>query len=207
MPQIKRTSPASVTLSIAVLLSLLLLVGCGDKNPQSDFDPIGGKHPVNWLPSEHKTEAKVHMEDCASCHGADFGGGISKIACSQCHLGNQNSVHPNQWGPYAYALHGDYVERHDPLAATCANALCHGTNLDGVGGTGPSCALCHMNGDKFSAHPPDWNTLVDLSSPVPKHAAYVGSNGPTACTNIACHGQNLQGVFLSGPSCQACHQF
>ncbi len=63
MSQINRTSPASVTLSIVLLLSLFLLVGCGDKNPQSDFDPISGQHPVDWLPSEHKTEAKVHMED------------------------------------------------------------------------------------------------------------------------------------------------
>ncbi len=207
MSQINRTSPASVTLSIVLLLSLFLLAGCGDKNAQSDLDPVTGQHPANWLPSGHKPEAKAHMETCSPCHGVDFGGGISKIACTQCHLGNQLSVHPNQWGPFAYALHGSFVKLNDPTAATCANALCHGTNLDGVGGTGPSCALCHMNGDKFAVHPADWNTILDFSSPVPKHAAFVASNGASACSNIVCHGQNLDGVFLSGPSCRACHNF
>ena len=207
MSQINKTSLASVILSIVLLLPFFLLAGCGDKNSQSDLDPVSGQHPANWLPTGHKVEAKAHMETCAPCHGDDFGGGISKVACTQCHLGNQLSVHPNQWGPFAYALHGSFVKVNDPIAATCANVNCHGTKLDGVGGTGPSCTLCHVNGNKFSAHPVDWNTLADMSSPAPKHAAFVGSNGTTVCSNIVCHGQNLQGVFLSGPSCKACHNF
>jgi hypothetical protein len=207
MSQINRTSPASVTLSMVLLLSLFLLAGCGDKNAQADLDPVSGQHPAAWLPTGHKTEAKAHMETCAPCHGADYGGGISKVACTQCHLGNQLSVHPNQWGPYAYGLHGSFVKLNDPRADTCANANCHGVNLDGIGGSGPSCTLCHLSGNKFSAHPVDWNTLADMSSPVPKHAAFVGSNGTTACSNALCHGLNLQGKFLSGPSCRACHNF
>lgn len=207
MSQINRTFPASVILAIVLLLSLFLLAGCGDKNTQSDLDPISGQHPAGWLPSGHRVEAKVHMETCAPCHGADFGGGISKVACTQCHLGNQLSAHPNQWGTFAYALHGDFVRINDPLAVTCANANCHGTNLDGSGAAGPSCTLCHLHGNKFSAHPPDWNTIIDFSSPVPKHEAYVRSTGPAECGNIACHGQNLEGVFMSGPSCRACHPF
>ena len=207
MSQINKTSLASVILAIVLLLPFFLLAGCGNTNPQSDLDPVNGQHPANWLPTGHKVEAKAHMETCSPCHGADFGGGISKVACTQCHLGNQLSVHPNQWGPYAYGLHGNFVKLKDPLAATCANGYCHGANLDGIGGTGPSCALCHINGNKFSAHPTDWNTLSDLTSRVPRHAAYVGSNGTSVCGNIVCHGQNLQGVFLSGPSCNACHNF
>jgi hypothetical protein len=206
MSQINRTSLAPVILSMLLLLSLLL-AGCADKNSQSDLDPVGGQHPANWLPDGHKAAALAHILTCAECHGDNFGGGISKVACTQCHLGNQFSVHPNQWGQFAYALHGSFVKLNDPTAATCANALCHGSKLDGVGGTGPSCALCHLNGNKFSAHPVDWNTLADLTSPVPKHAAFVGSNGTTVCGNIVCHGQNLQGVFLSGPGCNACHNF
>jgi hypothetical protein len=207
MSPINKTSLASVTLSIVLLLSLFFLAGCGDKNEQSDLDPVSGQHAAGWVPTGHKTEAKAHMETCSPCHGADFGGGISKVACTQCHLGNQLSVHPNQWGPYAYGLHGSYVKVNDPSAAKCANANCHGANLDGIGGTGPSCALCHIDGNKFSAHPPGWNTRADLLSPVPKHAAYFASNGVSTCRNIVCHGQNLQGVFLSGLSCNVCHTF
>lgn len=205
MSQVIRTTLVPAILSI--LLALFLLAGCGNTNEQSDFDPVSGQHPAAWLPTGHVLEAKAHMETCAPCHGDDFGGGISRVACTQCHLGNQLSVHPNQWGPFAYGLHGSFVTVNDSLGTTCANANCHGTTLDGVGGSGPSCAQCHLNGNKFSAHPTDWNTLADFSAPVPKHAAFVGSNGTSACSNIACHGQNLQGVFLSGPSCNACHNF
>ena len=207
MSQIKRTSPASAILSMLLLFSLFLLAGCGEKSAQSDLDPVTGQHPAGWLPTGHMVEAKAHIETCASCHGADFRGGISTVACTRCHLGNQLSVHPNQWGQFAYGLHGSFVTLNDPVATTCANGNCHGANLDGIGGTGPSCALCHLNGNKFSAHPADWNTLADFTSLVPKHAAFVGSNGTSACSNIVCHGQNLQGVFLSGPGCNACHNF
>jgi len=192
MPPVRKISLTPFLL----LLSGFLLAGCGDSNSQNNFDLVSGKHPANWLPAVHKTAATPNAETCAQCHGADYRGGISKIACTQCHLGDQNSIHPTAWGIYAYALHADYVNLNGTTG--CANAYCHGPNLDGVGGTGPSCTQCHLGGIN-SFHPVAWNTNIRL------HKGYVQANGDSSCRNDACHGANLQGVYLSGPACSLCH--
>jgi hypothetical protein len=179
-----------------IVLSGFLLAGCGDSNPQVTFDSLSGKHQNNWLPSGHTAEAKAHPESCADCHGSDFLGGVSKVACTQCHLGNPNSIHPVRWGNFAYALHGIYVRANG--TSSCANIYCHGANLQGVAGSGPSCTQCHLGGPT-SVHPAAWDNNIAL------HKDYVGSNGTTSCRNTVCHGANLQGVFLSGPACAACH--
>ncbi|MDP2725404.1 MAG: hypothetical protein Q8O44_03920 [Syntrophales bacterium] len=144
------------------------------------------------------TAAKASLETCTECHGADYTGGISKIACTDCHIGNQQSIHPTQWGPFGFILHADYVRTN--TSSTCANALCHGANLDGAGGTGPSCTSCHM-GDVASMHPP-WGT-PDYA----KHGSYVKSNNndTSGCANARCHGTNLDGIGGAGPSCTSCH--
>ena len=173
-----------------------LLGGCGDTSPEATLDTGTGQHAAGWLPSGHKAQAQAHMEMCADCHGADFLGGIAIVACTQCHLGNQNSIHPTAWGINAYALHPDYVRLNGTTG--CANVCCHGPNLDGVGGTGPSCTQCHLGGIS-SFHPIPWNTNILL------HKDYVQANGDSSCRNAACHDANLQGVYLSGPACSLCH--
>lgn len=195
------------SLAVALLLSLSLfsLSGCGDTNSQADLNPTTGKHPSDWLPVGHKATANSHLQTCTECHGEDFTGGISKIACTQCHLGNQQSVHPLRWGNFAYALHGSYVTLNDPTAASCMP--CHGSDLKGAG-TSPSCTSCHLGGSAFAAHPAGWNTPEDFANnDPPLHGTFVGANGTTSCRNAACHGADLKGVDLSGPSCNACHSF
>lgn len=186
-------------LALCLLLLVFALSGCGDKNSQGDVNPVTGAHSYIWLTSAgHPVVAKAQINSCAECHGGDFKGGISKVACTQCHLGNQFEVHPLLWGQYAYALHGGYVKQNG--TAGCSNLNCHGTDLAGVAGSGPSCSSCHMGGPT-SSHPLAWNADITL------HASYVGQNGTSSCRSIVCHGSNLQGVFLSGPSCNACHNF
>ena len=210
MSQIK-----SISLILCLLFSLALLAlsGCGDKNSQTDFSSNSGAHPAGWLtpaPSLHgkvaNNQVATNKVNCTECHGDDFLGGISKVACTKCHLGNDRQVHPLQWGQFAYALHGSFVQQKG--TASCANVSCHGSDLTGVAGSGPSCTSCHLGGSPTSSHPAGWNTTADFTSgQQPLHAQYVGSNGTTACRNAVCHGANLQGVFLSGPSCNACHSF
>jgi hypothetical protein len=189
---------------LLLLLSFFLLAGCGSESSESDFgtasgtQAVSGIHPPGWLPDGHKTEAKGQLERCADCHGNDFTGGTANIACTQCHLGNQESIHPVLWGNYAYALHGSYVKRNG--TDTCANVNCHGADLTGVQGIGPSCTECHMGGVD-SKHPASWNTNIVL------HRDYVALNGSSACRNAVCHGPELKGVFSSGPSCGTCHSW
>jgi hypothetical protein len=194
---------------LLLLLSVFLLAGCGDSNTSSNFGTgtgtgtgttraVSGIHPPDWLPSTHETAAKADILSCTDCHGNDFAGGTTGIACTKCHLGNQQSIHPVQWGNFAYALHGNYVKLNG--TTSCANVNCHGANLDGVQGSGPSCTQCHMGG-VLSKHPVAWGNNIEA------HRDYVASNGSTSCRVSVCHGADLKGVFLSGPSCGTCHPF
>ena len=195
MSQIRQGDPL---LAVLLLLLVLSLAGCGSPSGSSSFNPDSGRHPAGWLPSGHKTGALAGLESCTQCHGADYAGGISRISCTSCHIGNQNSIHPTQWGPFGFILHAGYVNTN--TNSTCANALCHGAQLNGAGGTGPSCTSCHMGG-VASMHPL-WGT-PDYAM----HRTYLKNNGndTLGCANARCHGVNLDGAGGAGPSCTSCH--
>ncbi|WP_224983367.1 cytochrome C [Geomonas agri] len=173
MSQVTRPTQALAMLWCLLVLSL---VGCGDNNNHANFDPDKGAHPSDWLPARHAVAAIGHLEDCAPCHGTDFSGGISKVACTQCHLGNQVDVHPLAWDGRDYALHGQWIRQRvaatgiDPgvlitgaLATTfpdqaraatqsCATSVCHGTDYRGVPSSGPSCFDDQPGGVDSSCH-------------------------------------------------------
>jgi hypothetical protein len=210
----------SLALCLLVLLYLSVLSGCGDKNSQANLDPISGKHPASWLPSGHAAAAKGNLAGCTECHGSDFSGGISKIACTQCHLGNENAPHPvfwnytstqpTAWGTYAYALHSLSARQLglDNVKKSCGVASCHGADLLGVPGSGPSCTSCHK--DAMSMHPAEWvmrltHSPGGVATIQPDHANWVNTVESASCRNAVCHGAQGQGVFLSGLACAACH--
>jgi len=209
-------SPIKLSLLIISLAIAIALVGCGDKNPQAVFNSNSGTHLASWLPAGHAVAAKAHLDTCTKCHGGDFSGGISTIACTQCHLGSEEAPHPifwnytttqpTAWGRYAYAFHGSYVKQKG--TTSCAVASCHGSDLLGVAGSGPSCKSCHK--DILSIHPVEW-TIGLAHSPggatttLPDHGPWAGINGFASCENIVCHGPQGDGVFLSGLACSACH--
>ncbi|MBJ6726923.1 hypothetical protein [Geomesophilobacter sediminis] len=192
MPQIIRA-----LLAVLLLAPVAVLTGCGDRNSQADLDPATGKHAPGWLPGGHTVAAQDHGASCTECHGEDLGGGISRVACTNCHLGSERQIHPAQWGAYAYALHSQFVKQNG--TASCAVASCHGTDLNGVSGSGPSCSSCHLGGPT-SAHPQAWNSDI-----VSLHAGYGANYQSSACATAVCHGTDLKGVFLSGPACNSCH--
>jgi len=124
-----------------LLAMLLLLSGCSSPNDQSTFDSNTGKHIADWLPVGHMNAATANLDGCADCHGADFAGGISKSSCGDCHMGGATSVHPAGWVGDACYNHGIYAQSNG--TAACANVYCHGPDLAGVAGSGPSCIACH----------------------------------------------------------------
>ena len=206
MPQIRTLS---MLLSAHLLLFVLALSGCGDSNTNAGLNQSTGKHEAGWLPSGHKETARSNISECTGCHGADLNGGISKVSCTQCHLGNALSVHPVLWGNLAYAFHGDYVKSSGNTS--CSVASCHGTNLQGVAGSGPSCANCHMAGTAQAPQKHAW-TATTTGENIAGHIAYFNANpiNYSTCRNNACHGgagttAPPPGVFLSGPSCLTCH--
>ena len=199
-----RVRKTSLEPFLLLLLCVFLLAGCGGGSSQNET-PLAQQpqvavqtHPVGWLPDGHVAPAKASVETCTTCHGTDLTGGTTHVSCTQCHLGNPQSVHPTQWGNFAYALHPTYVSQNG--TSSCANVTCHGLNLEGVPGSGPSCTQCHMGG-VFSKHLVAWDTNIEL------HKDYVASNGSSSCRVSVCHGADLKGVFLSGLSCGTCHPF
>jgi hypothetical protein len=193
------------------LVLLLVLAGCGSNNPKSTFSTAnGGAHTqVGWLPAGHMTAANSDLGSCAVCHGSDYSGGTSQVACTECHMGDQQNVHPLDWGYLAYAKHGAFVNQSG--IASCNNMYCHGKTLAGVTSSGPSCTSCHIGGP-YRVHPgtgvdatTDFNNWATNTTSSYFHGTYVTNNGVNSCENAVCHGTNLKGVTGSGSSCQACH--
>ncbi len=130
------------------------------------------------------------LDECARCHGEDFGGGTSGQSCKACHP--SESGHPaTGFVERGDAFHGDsYNSRGEAYCAAC-----HGDNLKG-GYTEVTCYDCH-NGP--SGHPDEgW---LD-----PAHANFHGleasSRGLSECAT--CHGDDFTGG-TSGQSCFECH--
>lgn len=169
---------------------LLFTGGCGSSTPNSNspFDADSG-HPANWLPAGHMNSARSDESVCAECHGTDYTGGTSGVSCTQCHLGGVNSVHPVEWGTSIDSAHAAYVDTNGNTA--CANANCHGTNLEGVDNSGPACTSCHVKGSPITltgctschANPPSGTVYPDVKG------AHTAHNALTNVTSVCdtCH--------------------
>jgi len=109
-------------------------------------------HPLVWSQytgTIHATYVKDNGNTkCANaaCHGTDLGGvELSGPSCSSCHMGGPDSVHPLDWSAAGALVtkHGEYVKSVSSYAS-CATKYCHGVKLEGVAGSGHSCATCHQ---------------------------------------------------------------
>lgn len=107
----------------------------------------------------------------------------------------QSGKHESGWLPSGHAAAVGAGAASGVSMSGCTD--CHGTDLSG-GISGISCTACHLGGP-LAAHPPDW------AAPATAHREYVAANGAASCANQYCHGENLEGAALSGPSCSSCH--
>ena len=133
--------------------------------------PSGIPHPLDGsylLGSNHGPDAKADLTECQACHG-ELGGagsnprfniGFGENACEDCH--GTNDAHPRDWFDHYTAGN---------IQDSCS--LCHGVNLDGVGGVGGNCLDCHIENPGIyptgcvSCHnvPPDGQAPVGNISP------------------------------------------
>lgn len=185
------------------------LSGVANSGPSCSSCHLGGVtsiHPASWgtgtgIDLNHAPYAAGNgTSECANaaCHGATLTGvNGSGPSCSSCHLGGPTSKHPTDWGGAIKLKHKAYVTAN--TSSSCANSACHGTDLGGVDGSGPSCSSCHLGG-ATSVHPSSWTAPIALS-----HSATVQADGTGSCANSSCHGSSLTGVSGSGPSCSSCH--
>ena len=128
-----------------ILLSTVLLTlffACSE-----DADPLQSvSHPPEWnvVGAENFHGKKVlaaGSETCQPCHGADYSGGESGVACSECH---SNFPHPPTWVAFNQPQsHDTYIAEQNWNLAECTS--CHGIDYLG-GSSGVSCALpgCHV---------------------------------------------------------------
>lgn len=192
-------SPIKPSHLILSMIAAIALSGCGDKNDKAVFSPDTG-HSAGWN-TAHKSSAKADLESCVECHGEALEGGKANVSCNLCHIGGTTAVHPSQWGNYAYARHKSFVTTSTTGTGTCANTSCHGPDLLGVAGSGPSCATaCHIGG-ALKKHPADWTQTSSHKN----YVVNVKANDSSSCKNAVCHGTTGKGVFLSGPACDQCH--
>jgi hypothetical protein len=126
------------------------LSGVAGSGPSCTSCHLGGSdsvHPQDWgdlTYYKHSLYATANgTASCsnAGCHGPTLAGVTgSGPSCTSCHLGGVNSVHPAEWDA-DITLHKNYVAAVG--TSSCANAVCHGTQLQGVLLSGPACATCH----------------------------------------------------------------
>ncbi len=137
-----------LTIACMFALVLIALAGCGNSNSTAFYNPETNVHPADWLPSRHVGAAQQDLNSCGSCHGANLTGGMSGVSCTGCHLGGPTAVHPATWGGQQWFQSGGTTQGHGVFmtehgTASCKNLWCHGQNLQGVIGSGPSCNTCH----------------------------------------------------------------
>jgi len=153
---------------------------------------------------------------CGTCHGIPPPAPhTTATTCGDCHTGytsttvnvalhlngtiDATSSHPAGWA--AKEQHGYSANKSG--FTTCKS--CHGTNLDGVGGTGPSCTACHS-----SAGFPTWNTNCtfchgDRTSGLASPPLDTQGLSSTANVSVGAHAVHLGTSLMTTPACTACH--
>ena len=177
-------------------------------------------HPVSFTYDSALAAAHGALNDPSTTPSGLPGGGTiaqdmlddnGQLQCTACHdqhdntLGNFLKTTP--FGGLCFTCHVEFLavgtrgKHHIPLRddpwfrGQCT--VCHGENLDGVGGIGPACTKCH---EPFSF--PD-------APGVPGMTTHHGGDRYRPYFDCSpCHGDNLEGAdygTIQAPSCNECH--
>ncbi|RME24012.1 MAG: hypothetical protein D6798_12290 [Deltaproteobacteria bacterium] len=186
----------------------------GSTGSQGDGGSAGGDrfHPDGYDdPAVHGLEAKLNVQDCRDCHGADLAGG-SGLSCDSCH--------PEGWRTDCTFCHGgssnptgapplDIDGTADPAAISF---MAHTTHVTGSIAAPFDCSECHLEPDEATSpgHLFDDTPAVaevDFSAGLSDAGLYDGKGG---CSNLYCHGDgrgdNGTSVDDGVPrTCASCH--
>lgn len=148
-----------------LMISALLLGACAEPNSDVPAGPLHAMDGSYLDGSRHGPDAKLDLTRCQACHGERGGPGDNPLfnkgiesagdmGCEACH--GSGYAHPRDWAGPNNTFH--YSAGNVQVACT----LCHGVNLDGVGGVGASCLGCHDSVTAFTldcafchGYPPD----------------------------------------------------
>ncbi len=202
-------SPVSKNLVAGLLLvaGLFFLGGCGssEKN-ESPFDQDNQQHPAGWKWA-HKTAALQDPAVCAECHGDDYSGGISNVACTSCHLNglpfvltNCSSCHGN---PPSGTVYPNRAGAHNAATGHFAAQVVF---PDG-------CTTCHSGAGSGTQNHDNGTVTVSLLNNI--YSARSGTavyNADGTCSNVSCHGGQTTPNWLTGTinvstQCTSCHSY
>jgi hypothetical protein len=128
-------------------------LACTNTSCHTEGDAI--PHPAEWTTPgavlfHGEWIEEVGIASCAQCHGSDYTGGFSEVACTNasCHVGGGASPHPvltefidpthaNYHGAIFWDNNFDFA---DLVGFSCSNGTCH-TATDGV----YACDNCHSS--------------------------------------------------------------
>lgn len=167
---------------------------CHADGPQGVPHPLDGSYLSG---ANHGPDAKLDLVSCQLCHGQAGGPGsnprfnvgiasVDGTGCEGCHNETEGLAHPQNWAGPNPTFHYSA----ENIQASCT--LCHGENLDGVGGVGVSCIGCHASATAFTldctfchAYPPDGSASLGVPIPVPHgNVAMITLHGEC----FICHG-------------------
>lgn len=183
-------------------------LNCHADGPGKVPHPLDGSYRDG---AKHGPDAKADLTVCQQCHGQPGGPGSNPRfnigipsaggkGCEGCH--DTNYAHPTHWAGPNNTFHYSAGNIHK------ACTLCHGVNLDGIGGVGISCLNCHAETTTFTldctachGYPPE-STAADVATDtgVP-HRNVANVLLHTTCA--VCHGMrksDTDGRFLATPN-------
>jgi len=188
-------------------------VNNGGANNGVNNTPVDQYHPDGYDESEvHSVDAKLQVEDCRECHGADLRGGTSRVSCDECHddgwRTNCTFCHGgelNSTGAPPRDLDGTTDSRLISFAA-------HTAHVTGTRHGATACRSCHTEptdvltaGHMFDNTP--GAVEVSLAGGLSPHGVWDGDGG---CTSLYCHGngRSENGTSHAGDAsltCDSCH--
>ncbi len=194
-------------------LALLLLHACpANDEPEETGTPSTRYHPDDFLdPAVHSPEAKLQVQECVNCHGADLTGGTGtscdtchpvdwRTDCTFCHGGEETA----DGAPPSY-IHDDGTNNF-PVHT---NHVSSGDIVDAF-----ACTDCHVQptdvlseGHLFLGDDTPGAAEVAFSAGLSKAGTWDGAG---TCSNLYCHGngQGDNGTASAGTfeaTCDGCH--
>jgi hypothetical protein len=213
------------------VLLLLAVLGCDDTwfgtpvpgTGSATGDEGGGTsgdvdhHPAGYAdPSVHGVDARLGVETCVDCHGADLTGQGSALSCDTCHTAG--------WRTACTRCHGGTEDETGAppryiagdTAGLEAAFLAHVPHVAGGIKAPLDCTACHVKptdvsseGHVFVADRSPGVAEVDFSGGIADGASWDGAG---SCSNVYCHGAGQAddpggsiSHLASDRTCDDCH--
>jgi len=207
-----------------LLLLLAPLLACtngkigGDSGAPNDGGSPGDGgsattyHPAGFAdPTVHGIEAKMAVQDCKSCHGADLSGNGSALSCDSCHTEGWRTSCTFCHGGGDNSTGAPPEDIDDSMSDATFGA--HTKHVTQTIHGAFDCTECHVKPTDVLSDGHLWDGTagvaeVDLSGGL-SHAGSWNHDGMT-CANMYCHGngQGNNGTVTAGDgplSCHSCH--